>query len=169
MEQIAQASSVSRSTLYVHFQDKDQLLQQIAEDYGTALCTIVDRLPRLLRSRAEIRSWIDELASFIARERIPSVLITRIAERDDSPASVRQIGDQLVAKLAQRLPGLADALGAKSTREHALAHVMVVLRELGWACLQAARRCDGVGAALVSIAADTFDRFVRAYAVKGGA
>lgn len=44
LDQVAKAAGVRRSTLYLHFSDKDELLRQIAAEYGAQLFALMVKL-----------------------------------------------------------------------------------------------------------------------------
>ncbi|WGM47486.1 hypothetical protein KOAAANKH_02363 [Brevundimonas sp. NIBR10] len=162
IDEIAQAAGVSRSTLYLYFPDKPDMLTHIAKAYGDALCKVVERLPSPNPSRAEIGVWVGELARFIADDRTPAILITHLSERVDAPMAVSQIGDRLIGALAARLPAFAAALDNSGAHELARAWALVVMRDLGWACLQAARDDGkGLGASLLIVAGDLLEHFIK--------
>jgi AcrR family transcriptional regulator len=162
IDEIAQAAGVSRSTLYLYFPDKPDMLAHIAEAYGDALCKVVERLPSPNPSRAEIGVWVGELARFIAEDRTPAILITHLSERVDAPVAVSQIGERLIEALAARLPAFAAALNKGGVQDMARAWALVVMRDLGWACLQAARDDGkGLGASLLIVAGDLLEHFIK--------
>lgn len=169
IDEIAQAAGASRSTLYVHFRDKDEILAAIVADYVPGLLDVVARLHGPLPARAEIDAWLRDLAAFIARERTPTVLIAGMASAEDAPPAIHALGDRLVAALAARLPAFARALADGPDRPLVRAWASVVIREVGWACQHAARHpggggdggAGGGGEALLTVAGDLFERFLR--------
>ena len=54
MEQIAAAADIQRSTLYLHFREKDEILAAIAEDYTAKVRAVVAQLPGPVPSLEEI-------------------------------------------------------------------------------------------------------------------
>lgn len=161
VDEIARTAGVSRSTLYLYFPDKTDMLAHIAEAYGTALCDVVARLPGPRPTRAEIGVWVRELADFIALERAPAILIADLSERADAPTAVQDIGERLIEALALRLPAFAAALGTGARHELARAWALMVMRDLGWACLQFARDGGaGLGGPLLTVASDLLDHFI---------
>ena len=92
IDEIAQAAGASRSTLYAHFRDKNEILAEIVADYMPALFEIVARLNGPIPSRPEIDAWLRDIAAFIARERTPTVLIVGVANAEDAPPAIHALG-----------------------------------------------------------------------------
>ena len=79
MEQIGKLAGAPRSTLYNHFNDKEEILDTIADEYISKLCEIIARVPSPRPTRPQIRSWIGELAQFISDDRMPTILFNALA------------------------------------------------------------------------------------------
>ncbi len=160
IDEIIQVAGISRSTLYAHFRDTEDLLSHIASDYATALCAVTERLPGPVPSRAQIGIWVGEVAALIKRERIPSVLVVGLANTAGAPPCIHEIGVRLFEALAARLPAFQKVLAHRESL--AMAWATVAMRELGLACLQYAQdEDDGPGGKLLTVAADLFALFVR--------
>lgn len=160
VEEIASKAGVSRSTLYAHYPDKDAILATIADNYAVGLTLLVEGLPGPSPTRAEIGIWIDGLASFIKRERVPTILVVELADGDDAPMSIRKIGDELLLALAERVPAFARASQPGPGQNLARAWADTVFRELGWSCLRLARADSAIGESALQVAGDIFHYFV---------
>ena len=160
MEEIAQAVGIRRSTLYLHFRDKDEVLAAIAEDHTAKLRTVVARLPGPEPSREEIAAWVDVMAEFVMRERAATELLVSLSHLAKAPAAAKAFGEAYKAMMAGRLAAFRRAL---QPGEHlAFARAMAAVDGLGWAlCHHARAGGDEVSKARLTVAADTLDRFVR--------
>jgi AcrR family transcriptional regulator len=165
IDQIAEAAGTRRSTLYTHFKDKEEILQEIAEAYAVGLLEVVAEVPCPRPTRSDIDAWVESVAQFVAGERTPTVLLTDLGNAPDVPTPIHQIGAALLSALAERLPAFRRATVAGPEQGLAYARATVVLRELSWACLQYARASDeAVGRNLLTVAAELFERFVHEHA-----
>jgi AcrR family transcriptional regulator len=157
-EQIAQAAGARRTTLYSHFRDKAEILEAIAEDYHTALCAVVDRLPGPTPTRPQIDAWIGEVLDFVVRERTPAALLTHLAIAHDGPPGLEKIGERFFRAIAERLPAFGRALEPGPGQARAETWARLVLRELSLGWLQAAK--PNGDRELLTAAAELFERFV---------
>jgi AcrR family transcriptional regulator len=162
LEQIAQAAGTRRSTVYNHFRDKDEILGAIAEDYGAGLVELIEKLPGPVPSRAEIDAWIQQVAAFTVKERTPTVLLMHLGNLIDVPVSIEAMGGRLFRALAARFPAFRYALESGPEQGLIAARALVVLQQLGWACLHQVRHEDtGLAKDMLTVAAEHFERFVR--------
>ena len=160
MEEIAQAVGIRRSTLYLHFRDKDEVLAAIAEDHTAKLRTVVARLPGPEPTREEIAAWVEEMALFVMSERAATELLVSLSHLPKAPAAAKAFGEAYKDMLAGRLAAFRRAL---QPGEHlAFARAMAAIDGLGWAlCHHPRAGGDEVSKARLTVAADTLDRFVR--------
>lgn len=162
-EQIAKAAGTRRTTLYSHFSDKAEILEVITSDYYAGLITIIETLPGPVPDRIAIDSWIDDLVSFVVRQRTPATLLIGLGVGHDTPAVVQRVSQTFQDALADRIPAFACAARPGAEYARIRARAKIILRELGLGCLEAARD-DEDGRALLAIVADLFEDFVREHA-----
>lgn len=162
MEDIAQAASVSRSTLYVHYPDKIDLSVEIAGAYADVLTALVVQLPGPVPSRIQIEHWLHALAAVVVREHVPATLIVDLSARGEAPEAIGLIGQRLLIALAARLPAFERMLAGERTRIRARAWAEAAMREIGWACTRVADESTEASAARLAVAAEIFERFVHA-------
>ncbi|HEX7855190.1 MAG TPA: TetR/AcrR family transcriptional regulator [Sphingobium sp.] len=160
LEEVAQLAGLSRSTLYQHFGDKESILTEVAEPYRLGLLALVEEMPGPNPTRNEIDVWIARLARFVATERVPTILIVELANGEDSPAPLQQIGSDLLTALANRYPAFSRALQDGPERTLWRAWADTILREMGWACLRYARDEGAASVAALQVAADLIYLFV---------
>lgn len=162
-EQIAKAAGTRRTTLYSHFRDKAEILEQIADEYQTGLCALISMLEGPVPSREQIDGWIAAMVDFVSRERAPATLVIGLGLGQDTPEAIRRTSERFPRALGARIPAFARTQGAEAANGRARAWAKVVLRELSLACLQAARKEPG-SADSIKVAADLFEWFVREFA-----
>lgn len=162
LEQIAQAAGTRRSTLYNHFRDKNEILGAIAEDYGSGMIELIDRLPGPVPSQAEVDAWVAQVAVFCVRQRTPMVLLMHMGDLMEVPSAIEMLGMRLIRALAVRLPAFQRALVTGQDQGLALARSLTVLQQLGWACGQQVRKENSpLARDMLSVAAEQFERFAR--------
>jgi len=160
MEEVAQAVGIRRSTLYLHFRDKEEVLGAIAEDYIAKLRPVIARLPGPVPTRAEIAGWVEEMADFVMRERAATELLVSLSHLPKAPAPALAFGSEFKQMMASRLAAFRLAL--EPGEAMAFARAMSAIDGLGWAlCHHARAGGDAVSKARLTVAADTLDRLVR--------
>jgi AcrR family transcriptional regulator len=160
MEQIAQAANIRRSTLYLHFREKDEVLTAIAEDYTVKLREIIAGLPGPVPSLSEIAAWVDRFAAFVSQERAATELLVSLSHLPKAPAAAVAFGQALRAMMAQQVAAFEQALQPGQTMTEARA--ISVMDTLGWALCHHARTggCE-LSRARLNVAVEDLDRFVR--------
>jgi AcrR family transcriptional regulator len=160
MEEIAASVGIRRSTLYLHFRDKEEILADIAQDYSTKLREVVARLPGPQPTREEFAAWVVEAAEFATRERAPTELLASLSHLPKTPAVVVAFGEELKLMMATKLPAFRRALQPGKTLQ--LAWAMSTLDTLGRAlCLHARSGGDEFSYCRLTVAAELLSRFVR--------
>ncbi len=162
-DQIAKAAGTRRTTLYSHFRDKSEILEQIADEYQEGLCALIDRLDGPIPDRANIDAWTAAMVEFVAQERAPATLIIGLSVGLDSPEAILRTSQRFPLALAARIPAFEKTFDAQADDGRAQAWAKLVMRELSLACLKAARKENGSAASL-SVAADMFEWFAHKFA-----
>lgn len=162
-DQIAKAAGTRRTTLYSHFRDKAEILEQIADDYQDGLCALVAMLDGPIPPRAQTEAWIAAMVNFVAQERAPATLVIGLGVGQDTPDAIQRTSERFPRALAARIPAFGKTMDADGSNSRARAWARVVLRELSLACLQAARGAPESDQA-IAVVTDLFDWFVREYA-----
>ena len=163
LDQIASAAGTRRTTLYSHFRDKAEILEQIADEYQDGLCALVDLLHGPVPTRQHVQIWIANIVDFVRRERAPATLIIGLGIGQDTPDAIQRTSERFAQALAARVSAFANAASPDPQHGRTKAWARVALRELSLACLQAARDDPGSEDAL-AVATDLFAWFVREHA-----
>lgn len=160
MEHIAKGAGIQRSTLYLHFREKDEILAAIAEEYTIKLREVIARLPGPVPTRNEIAEWVDQFAAFVAGERAATELLVSLSHLAIAPAPAVAFGEALKSMMAERVAAFRRA--AQPGRHMAQARAISVMDNLGWALCHHARTggCD-LSRARLEVAVEGLDRFVR--------
>lgn len=162
MEQIAASARIGRSTLYTHFQDKNEIFAAIADDYFDRLETIIAALPGPWPSRRQIDLWLADFAAFALREPAPTLLVIHFSLAIDAPAATVRFGERVLAAFAGQLPVFATAMQPEQHR--ARARATAVLRELSWALVHHVEtNGGGMAPEMLEVAADLLEQLVKGW------
>ncbi len=160
MEQIAAAADIQRSTLYLHFREKDEILAAIADDYTAKLRVVVSRLPGPEPTREELRLWVDEFAIFVSGECAATELLVTLSHVPKAPLPAVVFGQALLSMMAERLVAIRSAL--EPGNDMARAWMIAVMDTLGWAlCNHARHGVNAMSKARLAVSAEGLYRFVR--------
>jgi len=158
MEHIAQASDIRRSTLYLHFREKDEILGAIADDYTAKVRNVVARLPGPVPTREQVATWVNAFAAFVTQERAATELLVSLSHLPKAPAAAVAFGQALKEMMADQLPVFRAAMEPEQLLAHARA--ITVMDSLGWALCHHARTggCE-MSSARLAVAAEDLSRF----------
>ena len=160
MEQVALAADIQRSTLYLHFREKDEILAAIAEGYTARLRPVIAGLPGPAPSREQIAQWVTEFAVFVSREREATELLVSLSHLPNAPLPAIAFGRHLLAMMAERLACVREAL--QPGNHMARAWMIAVMDTLGWAlCNHARNGVTDISQARLAVSAEGLYRFVR--------
>ena len=160
MEEIAEAVGIRRSTLYLHFRDKDAILSAIAEDYTTKLRVVIARLPGPEPSRDELAKWVDDMANFVLHHRAATELLVSLSHLPKAPAPALAFGAALQAMMASRVAAFSRAREPGQTMAYAAG--VAAMDGLGWAlCHHARSGGTDLSRCRLTVATTQLDRFVR--------
>lgn len=160
MEQIATAADIQRSTLYLHFSEKDEILAAIAADYTAKVAEVVAQLPGPEPSFEEIREWIGIFARLVAEEQASTELLVTLSHLPNAPGPALEFGEALKAMMAEQLSAFREAL--EPDQNLAFARAMFAMDNLGWAlCYFARSGPNAMSLARLAVAAENLNRVVR--------
>jgi AcrR family transcriptional regulator len=160
MEEIAEAVGIRRSTLYLHFREKEEILVAIAQDYTGKIREVIARLPGPEPTREQIATWVREMAEFTTRERAPTELLASLSHLPKTPAAVLAFGEDLKQMMAAQLDAFRRAF--EPGEDLARAWAMSTLDGLGRALTYYARGGgDEFSKCRLTVATELLSRFVR--------
>ena len=160
MDEIARATDIRRSTLYLHFRDKDEILTAIAADYADKLRPVVDGLKGPEPTKAEIAAWVGKMGRFVSGEPAATELLVSLSHLPKAPAAAVAFGKALQAMMAERVAAFGRAL--EPGQSLAYAWGVAAMDGLGWAlCHHARTGGNDVSQARLAVAAEQLNRFVR--------
>ncbi len=162
IDQIAQAAGIKRSTLYNHFQDKNEILAEIASEYGEALARIIALLPGPVPTRTEICDWLRQVVAFAAQERTPTVLLSQFGAGPEVPGAISVLGEKILHAFAAGLPAFRHAIDPGPHQGLAGARARLLMHQIGQACMQHIRDPrSGDAETTMIVAAEVLERFIQ--------
>jgi AcrR family transcriptional regulator len=110
MDEIAMAAGLRRSTLYLHYKDKTEILSDIVADYIPKAKAMLATLPSARPTLDEVRHWIDANYRFVAREQVPfAILLDLRANRADA-IDLNQLTLELMSGIGEVVPAFRRAV-----------------------------------------------------------
>jgi AcrR family transcriptional regulator len=161
MDEIALAAGLRRSTLYLHYRDKAEILAEIVAEYTPKARAILATLPGPAPTFRAVAAWVDRVVEFVVEEQVPLSIILEL--RRDSANTVETL---------ERLTGeLLAGLGANSDRFREAsqpdadpllrARALLLLQQLTYACeIHLADTADARGRAMLQATAQDFHGFL---------
>ncbi len=160
MDEIAVAAGIRRSTLYLHYRDKSEILLELITEYGAKARAMLATLPGPPATLTAIQDWVGEVAAFIASERAPLSIIVEVRRRQGFAGAMEGLTNELLGALAANNPALR---GIESTGADPLlrARALMLIQELMYACeVHLESLDDPCGRALLAVAAQDFHTFL---------
>ena len=160
MDGIAASAGIRRSTLYLHFRDKDEILLEVISEYTDKAKKVLATLPGPEPTRDQVGRWVSRVARFVAKEQAPLSIIVEVRRRQGFAATLEAVTSDLLVSLGANNPGVRAAAceGAEPLRR---ARALMLLQELTYACeVHAEDKLAADGRALLHIAADDFHAFL---------
>jgi AcrR family transcriptional regulator len=163
MEEIALAAGLRRSTLYLHYRDKAEILSEIIAEYTPKAQAILATLPGAGASVEEIAEWVERVARFVASEQVPLSIILELRRSSENTAeALERLTGELLAGL-----GASCALFAQASRPDSdpklRARALLLLQQLTYSCeIHLADTGDARGKAMLLVTAEDFHAFLSA-------
>jgi AcrR family transcriptional regulator len=161
MDDIAIAAGLRRSTLYLHYKDKAEILADVIADYTPRAEAVLATLPGPAPSLDKISRWIRKVASFVAHERVPLSIILEMRRDRANIDTLEDLTSQLISALGTNNAVFRDASAADADPRQR-ARALLLFQELTFTCEQI---LDGSGndraKALVAVTAEHFHEFLR--------
>lgn len=160
MDEIAVAAGLRRSTLYLHFRDKDEILLEVISDYGAKARQVLATLPGPEPTLSQVEQWVNRVARFIAKEHAPLSIIVEVRRRQGFAETLAALTNDLIESLGANNPCFLAA-GRDFADPMARARSLMLLQELTYACeMHLEDRSSAEGRALLAIAAEDFHAFL---------
>lgn len=160
MEEIAEAAGLRRSTLYLHYKDKAEILVDIIVEYTPKAKQVLSTLEGPSPALKSVHTWVKRVAKFVAKERAPLSIIQETRARSRDAAEFDLIIKELLRAIGTNNPVFEQAArnGADPLLE---ARALMLLEELTYACGMYIEDTKDVRAkALLAIAAEDFHAFL---------
>lgn len=156
MDEIALAAGLRRSTLYLHYKDKSEILLEVIAEYGAKAKTMLATLPGPNPTAAQIHGWVRKVARFIAKERVPLSIIVEVRRKQAYTAALEVLTDELLASLGRNNAHFRDITGPKAD-PYRRARALMLLQELTYACeIYLENTSDSCGQALLAVVTEDF-------------
>lgn len=160
MEEIAEAAGLRRSTLYLHYKDKAEILVDIIVEYTPKAKEVLATLPGPRPSLETVLAWVKRVAKFVARERAPLSIIREAEARSRDAAEFDAVIQELLRAMGTNNPRFEDA-AAPAADPMLSARALMLLEELTYACgvfVEDTR--NDRAKALLAVAAEDFHTFL---------
>ena len=160
MDQIASAAGLRRSTVYLHYKDKAEILADIIADYAPRARDLLATLPGPKPSCPQIVRWIGEVTKFVAKERVPLSIILELRRKNKANAhALERLTSELLAGLGTNNPRFRKA--SRDNAEPMLrARALLLLQELTYACEVYLDGADARSNAMLRVTAEDFQAFL---------
>jgi AcrR family transcriptional regulator len=155
------AAGLRRSTLYLHYKDKAEILQDIIADYTPKARSLLATLPGPRPTRPQLQKWITDVAGFVAKERVPLSIIQELRRASSvHAAALRNLTVALIAGLGENNQPFRKAAQDKAS-PLLRARALLLLQELTYACEVYLDDADReFTSALLQATADDFHTFL---------
>jgi AcrR family transcriptional regulator len=161
MDEIAGAAGLRRSTLYLHYRDKAEILNEVISDYAPKATATLALLPGPKPSLARIEAWMKKVAQLVAAERVPLSIILELRRNRDNMSALQALSDQLIGGLGTNNPPFRRAVSAGADLADR-ARAMLLLQQLTYACEFYLDDGGAFGAALLRTTAEDFRAYLAA-------
>jgi len=161
MDEIALAAGLRRSTLYLHYRDKAEILTDIVADYTPKAKAVLAKLPGPNPSAETVLAWVKRVVKFVAREQVPlSIILELRRDSQNTVNTLERLTGELLAGLGANNPPFSASSRANSD-PLLRARGLMLLQELTYACeIHLADRNDSRGKAMLEVVAQDFHAFL---------
>ena len=163
MDDIALAAGLRRSTLYLHYKDKAEILLEVITEYGAKAKHVLATMPGPDPTLAQIQSWVRKVARFIAKERVPLSIIVEVRRKHAYAATLDDLTNGLLDSMGENNAPFRD-LGSARANPTRRARALMLLQELTYACeIHLEDTSDACGRELLLVAGADFHAFLAAH------
>jgi AcrR family transcriptional regulator len=165
MDEIALAAGLRRSTLYLHYRDKGEILRDIVADYEPKAKRILATLPGPKPSVDQVETWARKVARFVAKERVPLSIILEMRRRNEGVATLEALTGELLEGLGSNNPAFCRSADADSD-PMLRARGLLLLQELTYTCeMFLSDPLNPRNKALLRVTAEDFCEFLERFSV----
>lgn len=160
MDEIALAAGLRRSTLYLHYKDKAEILAEVIADYTPKARANLALLPGPKPSLEQVQRWIRQVTKFVAKERVPLSIILELRRAKTHAAALERLTSELLAGLGERNPRFREA--ARLDADPMLrARGLLLLQQLTYSCqVFLDVKGDARSKAMLAVTAEDFTAFL---------
>lgn len=109
MDEIAVAAGLRRSTIYLHYKDKEEILADVIADYVPKAKLQLSTLPGPHPSVDQVARWIRKVAKFVEKERAPLSIILELRRDRGYMQTLEEMTSQLLEGLGKNNPRFDQA------------------------------------------------------------
>jgi AcrR family transcriptional regulator len=161
MDEIALAAGLRRSTLYLHYRDKAEILADVIAEYTPKARAILAKLPGPKPSLEAVAAWVKRVVKFVTKEQVPlSIILELRRDSENTVNTLEQLTCELLAGLGANNPAFREA--ARPDAQPMLrARGLLLLQELTYACeIHLADPSEARGKAMLLVAAEDIHAFL---------
>ena len=160
MDEIAAAAGLRRSTLYLHYKDKAEILADVIADYTPKARASLATLPGPVPTLAQVQRWVRQIMRFQGEERAALSIILELRRYGTYNAVLEKLTEELLTGLGTNNPPFREA--ARTEADPRLrAKGLLLLQELTYGCgLYLENPKDARYKALLQVVAEDFHAFL---------
>jgi AcrR family transcriptional regulator len=133
MDEIAVAAGLRRSTLYLHYKDKAEILAEVIADYAPKAKAMLGKLPGPHPSLQQVQRWTAEVAKFTIAEQVPLTIILEVRRNRAYAQVMEDLANSLLEGLGENNPIFREAVAAKND-PLLQARALMLLQEITYVC-----------------------------------
>jgi AcrR family transcriptional regulator len=162
IDQIVSTVGMSRPTFYVHFTDKEEILEELIRAYTERAVAEMETMPGPRPTLQKVHEWLLQVARFVEREKVMvALLLEASADARSVPSYVLATVDTLFGALSHRSPAFARALRTDAANAEARAQGRLLLAQITWAATMYWKdKGSPVGEAAIKITAQALHSFM---------
>ena len=160
MDQIAVAAGLRRSTVYLHYKDKTEILAEVIAEYTPKARSVLAMLPGPRPTLPQLNLWVKKVVQFVAKELVPLSIILELRHANQDLDALEKLTCELLAGLGENNPPFRDASHDEAS-PIVRARGLMLLQSLTYACeIHLADTNDARGKALLKVVAEDFLHFL---------
>ena len=133
MDEIALAAGLRRSTLYLHYKDKAEILAEVIADYTPKAKANLATLPGPKPSLEQVQQFVRRVVKFVDKERVPLSIILELRRAKMHATALETLTSELLSGLGENNHLFREA--AKIDADPILrARGLLLLQQLTYSC-----------------------------------